>query len=345
MKFLTALFLFGISLIAVGQSDFPNDWQRMERANNLWSEERLKRADMVASEIGTTAYMVVHKGQIAHSYGNITHPTNIHSVRKSILSILYGMRLERCNFTLASTISDLRIDDKDSLSQTEKMATVSDLLKSRSGVYHRAAAETESMSRLRPQRGAFKPNEWFYYNNWDFNTLGTIFNNFCGVDVFTALETELAVELKFQDFKKWRDTKWERESHSSQHPAYLVRLSTRDMARVGLLMLRKGVADRRLFSETWFYQSTTSYSKVSESTGYGYMWWIGVGDKYFQHSFGGKVFNADGNGGQYILVDMADEIVIVHKVNTENTNYRTVTRSKFAELVGAIYSAKLRSAN
>ena len=41
-----------------------------------------------------------------------------------------------------------------SLTYEEKQATVRDLLKSRSGVYHEAAAETQEAKDLRPQRGS-----------------------------------------------------------------------------------------------------------------------------------------------------------------------------------------------
>jgi hypothetical protein len=46
---------------------------------------------------------------------------------------------------------------------------------SRSGVYHEAAAEAQVMINTRPDRGSHTHGTFFYYNNWDFNVLGTIF--------------------------------------------------------------------------------------------------------------------------------------------------------------------------
>jgi hypothetical protein len=62
----------------------------------------------------------------------------------------------------------LNIDDiPPSLTKEEKKATVSDLLKSRSGVYHEAAAESRDMVGMRPVRGSHPPGSFYYYNNWE----------------------------------------------------------------------------------------------------------------------------------------------------------------------------------
>lgn len=54
------------------------------------------------------------------------------------------------------TLKELNIDDiPPLLKEEEKMASVGDLLRSRSGVYHEAAAESEDMVEARPLRPAF----------------------------------------------------------------------------------------------------------------------------------------------------------------------------------------------
>ena len=37
------------------------------------------------------------------------------------------------------------------------------------------AAETPAMKAARPERGSHAPGTFWYYNNWDFNVLGTVF--------------------------------------------------------------------------------------------------------------------------------------------------------------------------
>lgn len=56
---------------------------------------------------------------------------------------------------LDATLAELGIDDnKPALTRIEKQATVSDLLKARSGVYHSALYETTGMEATRPLRGS-----------------------------------------------------------------------------------------------------------------------------------------------------------------------------------------------
>lgn len=72
-------------------------------------------------------------------------------------------------------MAELGIDDNEPrLTDEEKRATVHDLLKARSGVYHPALYETARMKEKRPPRHSHASGTFWYYNNWDFNVLGTI---------------------------------------------------------------------------------------------------------------------------------------------------------------------------
>ena len=72
-------------------------------------------------------------------------------MRKSLLSALYGVYVKEGVINLSSTLAELGIDDTNpALTQEEKGAHVSDLLKSRSGVYHPALGEIPAMQALRP---------------------------------------------------------------------------------------------------------------------------------------------------------------------------------------------------
>lgn len=90
---------------------------------------------------------------------------------------------------LNKTLADLGIDDTSALTATEKTATVRQLLQARSGVYHPAAYGMAVMKELRPQRGSHTAGSFWYYN-WDFNTLGAIYQKLNGKDVFTALNDD-----------------------------------------------------------------------------------------------------------------------------------------------------------
>ena len=121
--------------------------------------------------------MVVFDGAVLAHWGPIEHRYLCHSLRKSLLSALYGRHVERGTIDLEETLGSIGIDDNPPLTEAEKGARVSGLLKSRSGVYLSAAYETKKAKDSRPARGSHMPGTHWYYNNWDFNVLATIFNH------------------------------------------------------------------------------------------------------------------------------------------------------------------------
>jgi CubicO group peptidase (beta-lactamase class C family) len=261
-----------------------------------WSSQKLEEAKAFAEKINSAAVMVLYDGKVFISWGNVATKYRIHSIRKPLLGALYGIYWGRGKISLDATLDELNIDDiPPSLTKEEKTATVSDLLKSRSGVYHEAAAESEDMVETRPTRGSHPHDTFFYYNNWDFNALGTIFEKVTGAKIFEAFKREIAEPIGMEDFSL-DDCQYSYEENKSKHPAYNFRMTARDMARFGLLYLRKGNWNgRQIIPEDWIEKSTTAYSSVNEELGlgYGYMWNVvkpGVG-------FSNIIFN--GKGGFY----------------------------------------------
>jgi CubicO group peptidase (beta-lactamase class C family) len=67
------------------------------------------------------------------SWGDGARPLAVHSIRKSLISALYGQLHDRGSLRLDTTIGELGIDDTPALTDTEKTATIEDLLTARSG--------------------------------------------------------------------------------------------------------------------------------------------------------------------------------------------------------------------
>jgi CubicO group peptidase (beta-lactamase class C family) len=155
--------------------------------------------------------------------------TDIASIRKSVLSMLIGIEADKGTIRPQMTLSELGIDDLGGLSDAERQATVADLLTSRSGVFHPASNPGDSAADL-PARGTHLHGTYFIYNNWDFNTLGTIFELQSRRAIDDALEAELAVPLQFEDFSRSAQKKSGDEA-VSRHLAYHMWLSTRDTSR------------------------------------------------------------------------------------------------------------------
>ncbi len=303
-----------------------------------WSAEGISNAKAYADSIGTASFMLIHDGAVVTTFGDYTRRYMCHSVRKSLLSGLMGIYVEEGAIDLEQTVGELGIKDRTPLSEMEKQARVIDLLKARSGVYHPAAYESQGMAARRPERGSHEPGTFWYYNNWDFNTLGTIFRQETGEDLFEAFNRRIAEPLKMQDFRL-RDGYYHKEPEHSTHPAYPFRMSARDLARYGLLFERKGRwGSEQLIPATWVENSIKAYSKVDDPAlngvgGYGYMWWLLDGQL---GDYG--TYTALGVGTQTITVVPDLDLVFVHRVNTYEGD--RVQRDNIFELLNKLIEAR-----
>ena len=215
-------------------------WSQVKQPEDKgWSSERLAAAKTYADTLDTAAVMIVDDGVIIYQWGQTTTKFNIHSIRKSFLSALYGIAVAKGEINLDATLEQLGIDDNEpSLTQEEKQARVIDLLKARSGIYHAALYETATMKAEKPARGSHPPRTFWSYNNWDFNALGTIYENMTHDTVYHAFQTQIARRVGMEDYD-FAEQEYV-TGPDSIHRAYPFRMSARDMARFGLLYLRAG---------------------------------------------------------------------------------------------------------
>ena len=86
-------------------------------------------------------------------------------------------------------------------------------------------------------------------------------------------------------------------------------ISTEDMARFGLLFLADGKwKSERLLSENWIKKATTS-SKPNPN--YGYLWWLNKKGNRHWEGVSEDIFYAAGFGGNFIIIDKANNLVVV----------------------------------
>jgi len=289
-----------------------------------WSAEKLAEAKSWSQQIApSAAVMIVQHGLVVAQWGDVATKSNLHSVRKSLLSALIGIAVEERKIDLGATIGSLGIDDNaPGLTPTEKTATVSDLLKARSGIYHPTLYETRAMARRRPARGSHPPGTFWYYNNWDFNALGTIYERATGESIFTAFQHRIARPIGMQDYQSGDGAYF--RGGASDHPAYPIRMSARDLSRFALLYLHNGRWNgQQIVPSAWVRESTRSYSEVAPEEvrgyGYGYLWWIGFPDDNGAPlvNVPPGTFAAMGAEGQYAFVIPAYDLVIVHRINSD----------------------------
>jgi CubicO group peptidase (beta-lactamase class C family) len=317
---------------------FPGkDWELASPESQGYSSKKLEvlRAWLAVSP--TQSMVILANGHMIFSYGDTAHLSKIASERKSVLSMLYGVNMKAVEKPLDETVEELGLAEPDRpFLPIEKTATLIQLLACRSGIYLSTEdphPERDLIEASEPRRGSEYPGLYFHYNGFDFNAAGTAFEKITGKNIYDALQKDLAEPLAFQDFDRSRQAKVT-PPKGEAHAEYAMYLSTRDMARLGLLMLRKGNWNgKQIIVPEWVQASTSIWTPFEEMNpsylralgaperwGFGLMWWVWdassyPGDKYFLPFQG--AFEARGTGGQFITVLPARQLVLVHKVDID----------------------------
>lgn len=296
--------------------------------NSSFTKEKLEEIEIyLKEESNTTSMVVLEHGKVVYEYGDISEISYNASVRKSILSMLYGKHVTNGTIDLNETIGDIGIDDVGGLLPIEKQATVDHIITARSGVFHAAANDGYDKENAK-KRGSQKPGTYFLYNNWDYNVAGYILETKTGKTVYEELEEQLAIPLGFQDWNIDNQFRSTNESNS-RYSAYHMHLSTRDMAKIGQLMLQKGEWNgKQLIDKAWLKKTITTvtpkdtiakrYNRDASNpvhSSYGYMWWLY--ERFYDNPDFEGAYSARGAFGQYITVIPKRDVVVVHKTKID----------------------------
>ncbi|MBW1295386.1 DUF2306 domain-containing protein [Aquimarina litoralis] len=295
--------------------------------SSFTKEKLIEIEDYLKEESETTSMLVLENGKVILEYGDVSEISYLASARKSIVSMLYGKYVMNGTIDLNETIGSIGIDEDDGLLEIEKKATVTNLITSRSGVFHKAANGGDDPQNKK-ERGSKKPGEYYVYNNWDFNVAGHILEKKSGNTLYQELENQLAIPLGFEDWNIENQMKTVNRK-KSRYPAHHMHLSTRDMAKVGQLMLQKGKwKGKQLISEEWIEKITTSVTPkdtVNSRYGidpsspmqrsYGYMWW--PFERFYDNPDFEGAYTASGAYGHFITVIPKRNVVIAHKTTRD----------------------------
>lgn len=318
------MFLFGVFLIGLGvylsnrsliEGAPLVDVAKAQSRQSVFSPAikippaELENIRKFADSLKTTAVIAIQNNRLIVEWGKTDKRISGHSVRKSLVSALYGVAFQKGLIDTNSTLADLGVDDKNPpLSPQEKQARIVDLLKSKSGVYRNSVKA--DMEEGRPERHAHAPGTFFFYNNWSFNALGGIFERVTALKLGEAFKEWIAEPIGMQDFRI-EDVRYT-YSEESDFPAYRFWISARDLARFGMLFLNDGAwGGKQIISRDWVSASTATYSEAGRF-GYGFMWWT-IGDGSYM---------ASGTGGQKLLVDPNRKLVVVNRVDTGEPGLR-----------------------
>ncbi len=328
MLFITLCYSFLISCTGKAQIYPDSNWSRQEDPAEMgWGEtEHSLFNRFIIDSTNITGLVIVHKGQIVYEYGDIEENSYIASCRKSVLAMLFGKYIENGTIDLDKSLEELNINDVTELLPIEKKAKIKDLISARSGVYL-SGSNGGDFRRYAPDRGSLKPGTHWLYSNWDFNVAGHIFEQETNSTIYNEIESQLAIPLQMQDWDKSLQRK-SGDYNVSKFPAYHMWFSTRDMARMGLLMLRKGKwNNKQIISEKWVNEiiiQRTSYLEAQKSVpllkedgmdlGYGYMWWLIENTNDYRLK---NAYSAQGALGQNITVYPEIDVVLAFKTKSD----------------------------
>ena len=278
--------------------------------------------DDVLSRHGISHCRVLVRDELVYTAGPQDEPLPIHSIRKSIISALFGQLIAGGLVRLDTTLADLGVEDSPQLTPMEKSATLHHVLTSSSGVYLPLKFEASydvfaNAPASWPDRESSLPGTRFHYSNWNFNVLGGIYQRVSGTALFVAVDQLLARPLGFRD--------WDPLAHSRLHyrsdllgatpryPNYAIAMSPRDLATFGQLYCAGGTwQGQQIVSSDWISRSTQPVvaTGLPDPFGhYGYLWWVRGENSSSPLPQGG--FSAVGIGGQVLSVVPSHGLVIV----------------------------------
>lgn len=257
----------GATSTAGAETYFPltvgEAWETVSPAAAGWDAAGLAQAAEWAAGHNTDGLIVLHQGRILlEHYANEGGPRatlDIASAQKSVTSLLAGIAQEQGLLDIGRPASDwLGTGWSAEPAEKERLITVRHLLTMTSG--------TDDQWRYVADAGA----TW-YYNNPAYHLAKRVLERATGTPIEEYTSAQLAGPIGLSD------TSWQvrpRMLMPDGVPMTGLRMSTRDMARVGLLVLAGGDWDGApVLTDTAYLRDSLSTSQPFNFS-YGYLWWL-----------------------------------------------------------------------
>lgn len=327
---------------------FTSRWphgNRVETINN--SLQQLTNALVAqdnAAGLNTRALLVVHRGSIvAESYAqgaDETTPLLGWSMAKSLMSLMLGNLEYRglLNTDEPAGFAQWQHDDRRDI-RIEHLLTMTDGLNfseeynpgedATAMLFTQASASDYVLQR----ELATAPGSNFYYSSGTANVLSRIHFDRTGANLSNSLQDyreNIAVPLSFQH------AVFETDAAGMMMGSSYFYASARDWARMGQLMLNKGVLNgARVVSEDWVRRSIQPNNSLNQRA-YGYQWWLNSdgSDGYRRWpELPADAYSANGNRQQYVMIVPSADTVIVRLGWTTG---RYPEGERFAQILDAL---------
>jgi len=272
-------------------------------------------ASIVAQNQRVRALVVTRGNCIAFEYyrKDISAETQsaVNSVTKSVLSILVGIAIDEAFLRLDEKLSEVFPEEFDeNVDPRARDITVRDLLTKTEGF------EEGGWGHFKIGAGKLgKPQIWRWMLNRKVEYApGTHFRyDGAGSDLLSIV-LSVAIKQNLADFAKQRlfgplhvdNYTWHSDTEGYLLGEYGLYLTARDMAKIGLLYLRRGRwGETQVVSDGYVLDSTSKHNDGGPpvNAGYGYQWWV--------RETNPDAFFAAGKNGQLIYVDPKLDLVMV----------------------------------
>jgi CubicO group peptidase (beta-lactamase class C family) len=279
------------------------DWQTSPPENQRMNSDQLKQINVYVKEKlpDTTSVLVVRNGYIVfeeyyqREKGDLR---SLGSATKSITSALIGIAIQEGYVAGVDEkmISFFPEFDTEALDPQVREITIYHLLTMTAGFGSgvMGIALPDKIQRMLESPIKSEPGQEFAYNSTTSNLLSMIITKTTGLMALEFGEEYLFGPLGISDLH-WSDMILYTYGEMG------LRLTTRDMAKIGYLYLNEGMWDgSQIISKEWIVESTRKQIEVIDSEHwlsdcYGYQWWI-------LSVNGHSAYTAWGSAGQHICV-------------------------------------------
>lgn len=245
---------------------------------------------------------------------------SIHSITKSVVSLLYGIALvdgkvpppEASLYAQFPEFADLALPERRGITAEHALAMTTGLAWDERQSYGSFANTATAMWRSpdmiraaldRPVTAA--PGEAWDYNSGSTEVLGALIARGSGQPVDVFARTRLFAPLGIDSYD------WVMLPDGRPMASGGLRLTPRDLAKIGQLVLNKGEWDgKQVVPADWIARSTTPHARTRYWTGsgvaYGYQWWLGN-----TWANGLPYIAGVGYGGQRLFILPSADLVLV----------------------------------
>ncbi len=290
-----------------------------------WGQEPGFRILGPTKERGDTSGMIIRHGYIVAEWGDTQRVDMTFSVTKSYLSTMAGLALDKVLIRDVNDPVKMYVQDGKFDSEHNAKITWHHLLQQTSDwegtLFETPDWADRPVPRNKPElwqrRALNEPGTHYKYNDVRVNLLA-----YCLLQVWRRPLPQVLRELIMDPIGASNTWRWHGYENSwvlvdgakmqsvsgGGHFGGGLFISTRDHARFGLLFLRRGAWNgERLFDEKWIDMLRTP---AWAFTRYGYMWWLNTGNLSLKDA-PEYVYYASGFGGNYIVVDEQNDLVVV----------------------------------